>query len=288
MTTIIVLNNTIYADRRKVVNHALQGIAGAEIGDKIITTPYCHYATTGFVPTPAQRTQIEKTLAAIHTLYGVMNPKGVFAKSLLGKMFRENKDIHKAVTATVNMLVDRLKMRVGNADCKLIAINDRYNTIMIGNDTHVDTTLDCKILGGGDKVASTLLHHGESIASVYQAIRGMGLPTGAVYDERSGAQFANGLMPPITSNDFIYRVMEELSIFNQNKNDEDPQEDHDLLTNLVLSLLAVFMAIGSFDKKKNKIKYHRNLTAAKLKQASLPESSYFKFLYKGYKEKGNK
>lgn len=284
MTTIISMNGKLIADRRKVVNHLLTGMVGSEIGDKITTTEFCHYATTGFVPRATPKRHIEATLAAAFALLEVLNPTGAFSKTPLQDLFYDVPGLINKVEITINLLLDRLRLRINNSECSLLAINHRYTVVVKGADAFSDEDPDPKIIGGGALIASILLHHEEPLESVYQAIRGTTLPTGAVYDECLGSVFDNGKLPPILHPAFGARVLQELKIFSRNANPKDPKEDMDKLAHDVVSLIVTLRAVGTFNKDKNKLVFNKKLDAKLLTDAGNADNDDYKALMALYKE----
>lgn len=274
MTTIIAINQKIYADRRKVVNNTTEGMIGSEHGDKITTTSFCHYATTGFVPEGFQAKQIDHTLAAIFVLLHVAHSQSNFRKSAAGKMFFEACGLRR-IKFTTNMLIDRLKVYCIDAECSLLAVNDTHHVLVRGKDTAYGLKNTCSILGAGSKMAGILLHHREPIESIYEAIRGAGLPTGATVDMKDGATFASDKIPPITDPYFVGRVTFELDQFISKLNPTDTTDDALPLITDVISVISMLYGMGRYNKKKHRIVFNRNLTVAKIKAFGLPGNKFY-------------
>lgn len=284
MTTIIGINQKIYADRRKVVNHTTEGMVGAEHGEKITTTSFCHYATTGFVPEGYQATQIEHVLAAIFVLLHVAHSKSNFRKSEAGKMFFAACGLSR-IKFTVNMLVDRLKIYCGDAECSLLAVNNTHHVLVRGKDTQYAMKNTGAILGGGSKMAGILLHHKEPIESIYDAIRTAGLPTGSAVEMKDGAVFASDKISPITDPFFISLVTFELEEFIARLHPSDNGKDVLALVTDITAVVSMLRAMGRYNDKKNLVIFKRNLTVEKIKAAGLPGNAFYDIIFKSAMEK---
>lgn len=284
MTTIIGINQKIYADRRKVMNNTTEGMVGAEHSDKITTTSFCHYATTGFVPEGHQAKQIEHTLAAIFVLLHVAYSRSNFRKSEAGKLFYAACGMRR-IKYTTNMLIDRLKVYCMDAECSLMAVNDTHHVLVRGKDTAYGTKNTCSILGAGSKMAAILLHHKEPIESVYDAVRGAGLPTGAAVDMKDGAIFANDKIAPITNPYFVGRVTFELEQFVSNLNPADTSNDGLILITDVLSMISMLYGMGHYNTTKDRVVFRRNLTVEKIKTFGLPGSKFYDLALQSATEK---
>lgn len=277
MTTIISVDGKLYADRHKIINHPSSGMIGAVQETKLSTTAFCHYATTGFVPSEETRFKLEQALATVFTLLGLINTKGVFFKSPIGKIFYTMPNAVNIIGVALNLLTDNIKVKLAKEDVAgIIAVNHRY--IVYIKDSVAVWTLanDCYTLGASSVMASILLHHGETIESIYSGICESTAPTGATYDMLDTSVFDNNLLPPFCDPYFLGTLMGHCDIYLNSPDEIGSKEEMAKIKHDIVTLVSALTALGKYNCKTRHITFTKHISEKLLAAAISPKNKIYR------------
>lgn len=284
MTTIISLDGKLYADRHKIINHPVSGMIGAEQAMKLSTTKFCHYATTGFVPTDKAKEHIERSLAVMFTLLGLINQKGLFFNSPAGELFYTIPGAAKLLYTAGNLITDNIKMYLSREDIAgIIAVNHRY-IVYIKNDIVAWSLADdCYTLGSSSTMASILLHHGETIESVYSGICGSTAPTGANYDMLDTKVFDNNLYPPFCDAAFLGNLLGHCDSYLSSAEKLGTKEEISSLKHDIVTLASALTVLGKINIHTNRLTFTKKMSKELLLAAISPENKIYRRYSEGEK-----
>lgn len=251
MTTILMHQSQLIADRRKVVNGHHSGLIGVRDEAKIFQTPYCVYGITGFEFFDAlsqdRQTEISQQIATVFVFdyfAGEAILKSELCESIGPVEFvdflkfrtrcRQLRDIHG------QYLARKLKQE----DQQFIAMNREVAHVCRFGAFHTHSVEDQVVLGAGRQTADILLDHGLDYGDIYRTLRVSGVPTGDRYDVLS-PQDLPVLFPPVYSETFIellYVTMEEL-IDDDVKRELASREEHRATRKHLTEVIAVFLSM---------------------------------------------
>lgn len=258
MTTIILKDGKLHADRRKVVNYYGGQMLGIRSEQKIVTLPYCHYAIAGFEFNGEDALESE-FLDYLNILFSLQHIRSrANAHTPIGRALRKAKLLSK-FSVIVNVFKEDLCNFLGKIGATVVAIN-HHTAIIAGEASETRGSIipvkrETIVIGSARNFSLILIENDCPINEIYPAIRDSQAPTGKEYDVVSGETLDTNLFPGINE-DMLMCILANCGKYLKEDKTTTPATVASFAKEVCLGL-TLLTAMGKVNKKTKKFVFNQ-------------------------------
>lgn len=253
MTTIILKDNCLVADRRMLVNAGNANvIVGVRDEAKIYKLPYCLYGLSGFEFEIDKDSSMKKmfdnvvaTLCALTYICEENKEKDAMIRNGTGWTKSQLTLVQYRASLMVTLIGEYFAQSLFKTGKHLVIVT-KYKTLLFEN-SKFDTydTNETIVLGSGKKMTHLLLDKGTPFEEIYHVLRSTGVPTGTKLDKFHLNELPD-FFPPIDNVNFYSTIdfYHSTTIKKEFKEGLIPKLTYDRSKCTVVEIIATFISMG--------------------------------------------